>query len=373
MIKDLFLWFRGRRAEAVAHWGLVLPPPDQRKIFWLYTGATAEEVTLAVEILGAIRQKRLDLRLIFTFARDYPELFSQKLSHFQKLALGFSPHDHPWALQNFYQRMTPFAWLAVGRPPYRHWPKALKNVPAGIFVGDIAQLQAADWPKLQRIYPQSAYDTKTLREEQQQKIAAVADLRALLAETEIDAKLKALLLPPFQEQAEAQVWLLAGGSLNVEGWQAWQASPLANSGFLAVEKLAFDLAKNLSEKNIVALSTWQRQALPVGSVLWLDETRWLPGIIGAASGIYFQELPKVIWPYLAGSAAISVVEELKAAWTWPALTQKSWPETLRYWENLRENPLTQRQQADLARKQLWQARRAAQAQLQDLLTVVFEW
>ncbi len=376
MIKDIILWLQGRRAEAVAHWGLVLAPPDLRKIFWLYSAADADSAYLAAELLGAIRQKRLDLRIIFTFSQDYPELFQKKIAHFQKVALGFGPHDHPWALGNFYERLQPFAWLAVGQPPYRRWPSYLKKkekkLPPGIFVGDLQQLTAEDWPGLRRVYPQKVYKIMTLTAEQQQKIAVTADLHALFAETEIDAKLKALLLPPFQEHAEAEVWFLVGEKLSVEGLQAWQASPLAKSGFLAVEQLTDNIKKNLEANAIVALSTWQRQALPFGSVLWLNDRHWLPGVIGAASGIQMQTAPKVIWPYLAGSAGISVSKNLADTWLWPA-PGYDWPAVLSFWEELRQTPARQRQEADVARKQLWQARRAAQQQLQDLLEVIFEW
>lgn len=374
MLNDIILWLQGRRAEAVAHWGVVLAPPDVRKIFWLYSAADADSAYLAAELLGAIRQKRLDLRIIFTFAKDYPELFQKKFNNFQKIALGFSPHDHPLALANFYERLSPFAWLAVGRPPYRRWPTHWKekNLPAGIFVGDIQQLKAEDWPGLRRVYPQKSYETMALTAEQQQKMAITADLHALFAETEIDAKLKALLLPPFQEHAEAEVWFLVGEKLTAEGVQAWRQSPLATSGFLVTEQLADNVQKNLKANAVVALSTWQRQALPFGTVLWLDDTRWLPGVVGAASGIQMQTAPKGIWPYLAGSAAISVGKNLEKTWGWPTESH-DWPTVLTFWEALRQTPAKQRQAADVARKQLWQARRLAQQQLQDLLEVVFAW
>ena len=89
---------------------------ERGKVVWIIAGAERDSVRLAVELLRAIRARRLDIRLVLTFEHDYPELLAL-LDDCDKTGWGYAPCDHPKAIARVMARFEPFGVILVGTRP----------------------------------------------------------------------------------------------------------------------------------------------------------------------------------------------------------------------------------------------------------------
>ncbi|MHB1241689.1 MAG: glycosyltransferase N-terminal domain-containing protein, partial [Gammaproteobacteria bacterium] len=107
----------GRHARANARWGHLRPPTGRGRVVWLRAGAAASSVRLAAELLGAIRDRRHDVRLILTFEEEHPALLRRYLPGVERMGFGYGPCDAPRAVRRALARLDPLGLILVDCAP----------------------------------------------------------------------------------------------------------------------------------------------------------------------------------------------------------------------------------------------------------------
>jgi hypothetical protein len=324
----------GQNSRIAGRWGWLKPLGERGKVIWIIAGSTRENVHQAVELTAALRAKRLDIRLVLTFEQDYPDLLAP-LDECDKTGWGYAPCDHPRALARAMQRLEPYGFIVVNTQVRPHL-QALLNQHQRVLV----------------THPQSG----TLRHE---TIGQGADLQTLLTQAQIDPNFKTLV----NHGNERHLW-----------W--WHSDSAADHPFIkqwiseAPEDVLF-VSGYPPDLPHLAISQWDRQPLPNGQVVWVDDTKWLPAVSASVTGTHFsRDNSEWLWQAMAGGAAITCVA--------PYLPKQAealliCPTPLENWRDWRANPIQARQAGDRARRLFWQERRQAESDSQALTERVFEW
>src|SRR5690606_30736631 len=94
---------------------------------------------------------------------------------------------------------------------------------------------------------------------------------------------------------------------------AWLCSGLVVQGvlFISVKSLdsLLELESGLKAMNvqILRMSDWQRVALAPGSIVLLDEQRWLPAVAAACTGAHLVTAERSVWwQALAGGSPVTI-------------------------------------------------------------------
>ncbi|HUW27907.1 MAG TPA: hypothetical protein VMV97_04795 [Sulfuriferula sp.] len=355
----LGLWLADRRDRkaglthrVAARWGWLKPMGERGKVVWIVAGAERDSVRLAVELLRAIRARRLDIRLVLTYEHEYPELLAL-LDDCDKTGWGFAPCDHPKATARVLQRFEPFGVVLVGTRPRPNllaalagWPRLLAvNVPDPI---DFA---------CERVY--ASNESATAQANQ----APIADMRAILAEAQVDPNFKSLV----NGNAERHLWWLHGASPGYAGELAQALFRLAPQDILFVSGERPPAA-------VIPMSSWNREPPAGGSVMWVDDSKWLPGIAAAVTAAHLVQFDAaVLWQAMAGGAALSRAPGMKLP---KAALAEAVPEAAgvaALWYSYRDAPIAARKHGDTARRLFWQERRLAESVSRELVERIFEW
>ena len=366
------LWVQGWRdrrhgdaARARARWGYVRPPEAQGKVVWIVCGNMQPSVHLGVALLQSIRHKRLDIRLVLTLEQSFDALL-EPLQELKKTGWGYGPCDHPRAVKRVLQRLTPFGVIFAGISPRPNLTQALTQAaPHTLVVGAAAPAQGI---KIELAYPA---DEAQARSWQSQPQAPTVDFASMLTEAQVDPNFKTLV----NNGIERHLWWLHSASvadlqLFVATFRvAFPRDVLFVSGQTALFGTGL--------KSALRISVWQRDAIADGSVVWVDETKWLPAVAAVATAVHFQDLPReLLWQAMAGGCAVSCEDADMLPKAALAQSVAEFPDAvtvIRHWREYADNPILARNRGDSARRDFWQERRLAADINQELLQRVFEW
>lgn len=344
----------GLIARAAARWGWLKPMGERGKVVWIMAGAERGSVRLAIELLRAIRARRLDIRLVLTYEHEYPELLTL-LDDCDKTGWGYAPCDHPKAVTRVMQRFDPLGVILVETRLRPNLQKALRGRPhlLAVNTGNDADMT------YERVYafasPASGISPT--------HHAPAADMRTILAEAQVDPNFKSLV----NGGAARHLWWLHGASPE-------SADQLARALFQQSPQDILFVSGPRPHTAVQPISNWDRSPPAGGSLLWVDDSKWLPGIAAAVTATHLAaEDPNVLWQAMAGGAALSRASNV-------ALPKVALEEALpvvsgvaALWLEYREAPIAARKQGDTARRLFWQERRLAEQVSQELVERVFEW
>lgn len=356
---------RREGSRARARLGFVTPPQERGRLVWIKAGGTLEDVRLGIELLGAVRDKRQDVRIVLTFEQDYPELFERHMQPFRKVGVGYGPCDRPRVVRRVLDRFQPRGiLLAGGRIPTRLLEAAAVPViavntePAG---RPLPRTLAQYWPldsAAVAAWPDAAAG----------EILRPADPQARFVEAQADVVLRSLVGDEVQ-----RLWWWHGSAA---GWPAWRAAWEAFSGRGAGDILLASLSDGTRKDGLPgahrSVSAWDRLALAAGTILHLDDRRWFAAAASAAHAVHLDAPDRhALWQGLAGGAPLSLGVAPSADLPCPLLTDPA--AVLGRWAALRDAPADRRREGDTARRRFWDERRQVDTNFDAVLQQVWDW
>ena len=352
---------RGDNGRANARLGFLSPPGGGGRLIWVKSAGTRTSVLLGAELVRAIREKRLDVRLALTFEAEYRGPIEARVNGLRKVGVGYGPSARPAALRRVLRRFEPLGVLLVG-PAYasgwRHfagqkliavdcWPPPDLAALSEVTALPSCRAQATAWQALTaRTFPPAA-------------------LVSLLVEAQVDPNFKTLVCGG----RSLDIWWLHAAEADGH-IAAWRASSLAREGVLFVSGGC--VAATL------AMSAWQRTAIPAGSIVAVDEVRWLPAIAASADAIHLVEpSPLEFWQALAGGNVVTYdIHDLDMFVNepdYPPTHRLTGSELMAAWQAYRDAPLRARREADTLRRLFWAERRRAQTAADTVLREIYAW
>ncbi len=370
----------GERARAHARWGRVRPPPGRGRVIWVKTGASRESVLLGAELLGAIRQRRLDVRLVLTFEAEHAEVTEPRLKGMSKVGIGYGPCDAPRAVRRVLSRLDPFALILAASPPRPNlMVLAGERVPHRVAFDTVPPSAG----EVEIVYPVDEDQAEAWRAcGRAREVAAPADPLTLLAEAQVEPVLRSLA----GTGEERALWWAHGldpasaGALVTR----WRGGGLAGDGVLFISPGGepgtgpLDAAVRAAGAEPVAISRWDRGRLAPGTIVLVDDRRWLPAITAGAQGGYLAEADRsALWQGLAAGVALLAAPEVIARVPRAAgevLEAAADADTaLARWAAYREEVGLARRRGDAARRTFWEARRRSAEMVDGFLQRVFDW
>ncbi|MDA8383295.1 MAG: hypothetical protein M0037_09590 [Betaproteobacteria bacterium] len=363
------LWYHGlrdrlhgRTARLRARWGRVRAPAAGGRVVWVAAGGSRESVGLGVALVRAIRSRRLDIRLVLTFEREFPDLVGG-LADSPKTGWGYGACDHPRAVSRMLGRLSPLGVIFVRLCPRPHLARAVGQVPHVLVID-------ADSPeaplRAERIYPSSARQAASWHGGMR---APAADLGTLLTHAQVEPNFKSLI----NGASFRHLWWFHGDDGSRMGALLQVArSHFPDDVFFLSGRATEDFAPPL-----LPLSRWERAMVPGGSVLAVDARQWLPALAASATGVHFEPPePSLLWAALAGGCAVSCADPgclpkpaLSVAVSWLAGPD----ELMGAWSRYRADPILVRGRGDAARRAFWEERRLAGEVNEELLERIFAW
>lgn len=355
---------QGDGARARARRGFLSPPAARGRLVWIKAGGTPEDVRLGIELLGAVRDKRQDVRIVLTFEHDYPKLFERHMQPFKKVGVGYGPCDRPRVVRRVLERFEPHGILLAGGCAPRN---LLTQAQCPVIAVNTRPPEAGQAGTVDRVWPLDA--ASAWPENSAGEALPVADPQARFVEAQADVVLRALVGGDVQ-----RLWWWHGREDQWPVWRAaWEASGLGVSDILlssrrgGVEATARDLPGAA-----LRVSAWDRSALEPGTIVHLDDRRWFAAAASAAHAVHLAAPDRqALWQGLAGGAAVSLGEVPAAAVPCPVLEDPS--AVLEAWTRLRDDPAARRQQGDAARRRFWEERRQVDANFDAVLRRVWDW
>lgn len=314
---------------------------------------------LGVETVRAIRDKRLDVRLVFTFVREFPVLL-EPLHECAKTGWGFAPDNHPLSLRRAVKRIDPFALIWVGGAP----AKALIDATASVSHRVLLNACATEASNFEYGFPATDAQAASLGKTPQ---SAVCDLYSLLANAHVDPNFVSAVNGGSSRHLW---WLHTIGPTHASEFgerfrRAFPGDILFVSGCEAAPSGAF-----------TAMSAWDRQPMKPG-IAWVDESKWLPAVAAAAEAAHFAAMARdVFWQAMAGGLALTTapgVELPKAPLAESIQQIDDEAEVLQRWDSYAAEPIAVRRAADAVRRQFWEERRLAAQINEAFLQRVFDW
>lgn len=359
LARSLRDWHQGDRGRALARMGYLRAPQTRGRVIWVLSGGDYASVRLGVEAVRAIREKRLDVRLVFTFTQEFPALL-EPLHASAKTGWGFAPDNHPRAWRRAVERIAPFAMIWVGATPGLATTQDASSVAHRVLLNacglGVSQIEFA--------YPASDAQAETLGNIPQ---SPVCDFSSLLANAHVDPN----FVSAVNGGKDRRLWWLHGSDSGSIRAVLEAFKPTFPDDILFVSGCL-----NVPSENAIALSAWDRQPLARG-VVWVDDPKWLPAIAAGAVAVHFQTMARdVYWQAMAGGLAVTRDNSVllpKASLT-DAVERIEAPDALMaFWRQCVESPLQRRRQADRNRRLFWEERRLAAELNAAFLQRVFDW
>lgn len=374
---DLKDRWRGNAARANARWGYLKPPGDRGPLVWLRTGADRYSVAYGAGLLAAIRDHRLDVRLVQTFEAEHPDLLALHLRTVQRRAgAGFGPCSHPKALRRAVARLAPLGLLSIGRMPEPALAVAVAERGGRLVVLAADPGHEPVTPPVEAAYPATAAQA-ALWADRAAYVAPPADPTSLLAPADAKPTLRQLV----RRREPLRLWWYHGadaGQLGELG-RAFRESELARDGVLFVSGSTPEALRNVDDISVVSLSSWERDPLPAGSMVGVDDFRWLATLGVSVDGTHLAIIdPEALWVALTGAGSLSTAapEDLRARLArsesadW-ITTAKRADAVLADWQ--RQVQATAPHQGELNRRALWAERRQASVMIDELLSRIYGW
>lgn len=349
---------RGDTARIAARWGYLKRPVERGKLIWLQCGSDDDGILLGSELAAAIRDRRQDVQLVLTVERATP-LLKTRLEGLSRTAWGYAPSDRPIALARAFSRLEPFALIFCGVSPR---PNMARMAAQARHVLAVAPPTCADLPAIERVYPASDTQAQAC---QRYALAERADLQTIMIEAQVDPNFITLVNGPHSRH----LWWLHSAD-------ARRAADFARQ---FKDRFAEDVlfVSGAWPQTATPISRWDRGVLPAGSVVALDEDKWLPAIAASVTATQLESpATRVLWQAMAGGAAIT--HDGGCALPWRELTSvlgeaHEHAGVFDAWQRYRSDPILQRKHADAARRAFWDERRRAARVNEELLARVFEW
>lgn len=361
-LQDLFDRLKGRPERILARWGRFRAPGGPGPLAWVYAPSCAQAAT-AAELVRGIRSVRVDVRAVVMAESGCGETIRPILADYPGTAAAPAIADHPRAARNCAQRLGPSGLVAVGELPPAGILKGVatagvpvavvgaeppSRLPAGLQIAHVVpvgEAQAARW-SVAGITPEEP-----------------VDLEALLVRTDVEPTLRAALIPG---EGRRLLWTDALPE-DPEGREAFLARWCTPERTLVVASAE---PPRVGDRPIVALSRWDAYRRPVepGTVVWLDEARWLPAVAASAfAAALWRDDRHALWealaagvPALVGGAAGERLRDLGVAMDTGALTAPDWETVEAQWAEWEGHPFTWRDQQGRARRTFWEARQRAE-------------
>lgn len=348
----------GEGHRARARLGFLTPPEGRGRVVWIKAGRGPDSLRLGVELLGAVRERRRDVRIVLTFEQDDPVLLPRLLQPWPKIGIGYGPCDRPRVVTRVLGRFQPCGIiLTESAPPENLLRRTLAPV---VVVGGQASVPvAAAWPV------STAAREYWERLGQAEQLLPAADPQARFAEAQADVVLRSLA-----GAGERRLWWWHGTAAQWPAWlAAWKAWPPSGEDILMVSLAA---GVPLPEAALKA-GNWDRQGLPGGTVLHIDDPRWHAAAASAAHGVHLAQPGRdVLWQALAAGSAVSFGASAGAA-ALPILTLETPSAVITHWQELRANDALRRTHGDAARRRFWEERRQVDENLAALMDRVWMW
>lgn len=366
---------RGAHARANARWGYLLPPPGPGRIVWVEAGNDEPGVHLALGALRALRETRIDLRLVLTFEHEFPQLLERGLAGLKKTRFGYGPCDTPRAVRRALRALAPLGVVMTGREPAPNLCTELEKSGTRCIA---LHAPAARAGHFEAVYPADTRQAQNWRESgRAEYIAPVADLSTLLIEAQVDPNFRQALCG----SAALSIWWLLGAPDGEALATWWAASPLSRAGILIVSPADTGFA---AAPEWTRLSAWSRTALPAGSIVLADESRWLPAVAASSDAVHIIDTGSwQFWQALAGGCPLSLADRAMATARVNSIAPpqaeelfpevRSFDELERLWRALHADPIAARSRGDALRRVFWGERRRADDVNRELLQRVFDW
>lgn len=373
----LALWYYGTRdrlqgehARANARWGYLRPPAGRGKLIWVKAGATRSSVRVAVELLRAIRERRLDVRLVLTFERDYPKLLEGRVAGLRKTGLGYGPCDAPAAVRRTFDRLQPFGLICVDHEPAPHTLREAQRRETHA----VAYLTEPCEP-VEAAFPLNAAQAERWRTARAAAhLAPAVDPLTQLVEAQVEPSFRALV----RGAAEPTLaWAHLGSGAEFEElarrWRDWPAH--------ADSVLLVSLDENVTlpavdEAAVLRISAWQREPVAPGTLVLVDEPRWSPALSVSADAIYVSGSDRYVhWQALAGGMPVCFASSAAGPGELPAELPVGVgaQDFLDQWSAFLSDPMGARRLGDAGRRRFWEERRRSAGVVEELLQRVYDW
>ncbi len=348
----------GEGHRARARLGFLTPPEGRGRVVWIKAGAGPDSLRLGVELLGAVRDRRRDVRIVLTFEQDDPVLLPRLLQPWSKVGIGYGPCDRPRVVTRVLKRFQPCGIiLAESAPPDNLLRRTL--APVAAVGGGAATAVATAWPI------SAARRDVWERSGQAAELMPAADPQARFAEAQADVVLRSLA-----GAGARRLWWWHGSAAQWPAWlAAWQAWPASGEDILMVSLDAGESPAGAMLKT----SIWDRQGLPGGSLLHIDDPRWYAAAASAAHGVHLAQPGRgVLWQALAAGTAVSLGAPADADGL-PVPILGTPAEVVAGWQELRGDDALRRTRGDAARRRFWEERRQVDENLATLMDRVWMW
>ncbi|WP_026287569.1 glycosyltransferase N-terminal domain-containing protein [Thioalkalivibrio sp. ALJ24] len=360
-------WRRGERTRARARLGFLTPPQERGRLIWIRAGADAESLRLGIELLGFVRHKRQDVRIVLTFERDWPELFERHMQPFRKVGVGYGPCDRPRVVRRVLERFQPAGIILAGGMAPRH---LLEAAAAPVIAVNAAPPDPAPTRGPVLGWPRDPDEQRRWNDATGEAVSPrwlePADPMARFVEAQADVVLRSLVGGEVR-----RLWWWHGTRGAWPAWhEAWQASGFAAEDIL-LASVEDDPEQPLAGRTL-RVSEWDREPRAPGDVLQLDDPRWFAAAASAAQAVHL-DAPgsRVLWQALAGGSAVSVGKH--GTLELPVEVHANPAEVFTGWASLRDDAAVRRQRGDAARRRFWDERRRVDAHFETLLAEVWDW
>ena len=368
---DLWDRLRGRRERPLGRWGWYRAPGGTGPLLWVYAPDCAG-ARVGAELVRGIRSVRVDVRSVITAAWGCVESLRPLLQEYRGTAAAPAVIDHQRAARRAAQRLRPSALLAVHRLPPMHFLRGLAA--AGVPVTAVSCEPPAVRPaglRFDHILPLGEAQAERWRQAGYAPEDAV-DLELFLARTDVEPNFKAALAP-----GEGRRLLWADGLPADAGEREAFLARWTGEGHVLI--VGGEGPGDGHGRPVVRLSEWDRDRRPVdpGSLVWMDEDRWLPAVTASAfAGVMTAPPREAVWqalasglPTVATDGAPDRLRDLGVDPEGATALARDWQEVTAFWARWEGEAFAWRDQQARTRRAYWEARRRAE----EAMAVLDRW
>lgn len=342
--------------------GFLSPPEGRGRVIWVRAGASDASLRLGVEMLGAVREKRQDVRIVLTFERDNPVLLQEKLKPWPKVGIGYGPADRRASVRRVLSRFQPSGMILVDTQLPDELMRQIQAPVIALLDQPLPKVTPGPGMQLAWVCHSTAESFSESTDTVQH--LPVADPEARFVEAQADVVLRSLLA-----ESITGIWIWIG---SLQHWpafhEAWSMNPVFQKDILLVHLTDSQQPPGVQ----LRITEWDRSTLKPGTIMSLDDARWLAASASAAVGVHLQQVERrILWQSLAVGTAVSTAHSVSSMEFLPVLRDPV--EVLSYWHSLRGNSAERRQAGDAARQRFWKERRQVDANLDHVLRKVWDW
>jgi hypothetical protein len=347
-------------------------------VLWVKAGGSLESVVLAADLVGAIRDRRRDLRIVLTFDVAHADAL-RRLDGMRRVGVGFGPADDSGAIRRMLRRLSPIGLVEVATVPGPALSAALTRhaVHHVVVCGFPGAGSAPEWVLARS---QAQYQD-WMESGSGGVILGPCDPLTLLTEAQLEPRLRALI---GCDEQRPLIWLHAPPEQQLRDYvEAWHAAPAGlDTGVLVIASDAASRCGGVLARLagwggvVVPVTTWDRKPIPNGAILLLDDARWVaPVAVACDAAILVDGEASATWQALAAGTA--VIGGAAFCRRWPSLADVPRADgpraSFRRVSELLSLPGGRRRLGDAGRRRFWLERRRAAEAIEQLLATIREW